>query len=223
MQFTCDAGLASIVRPGLILFGGIHVAPRSAAMHAAIERAEAALRAARDAGPVPQAVRTMYHRVGIDPTRTRPSSEALWRRVLRGEPLPAISNVVDVGNWCSVESHLPFGLYDLDRVRGSVVLRRGRAGESYAGIRKDLVNVEGRLTLADDEGPFGNPTSDSARTMVTADARSVMFVVFAPASCDARVLQDALDLTAARMGEFVGAVETTRFVAGVESYGGSRP
>src|SRR6185503_17725909 len=89
---------------------------------------------------------------------------ALLRRVRRGDELPRINSLVDVINWCSLESQLPFGLYDLDKVQGDVTLR---LGEEYAGIRKDAVHVAGRLTLADEAGAFGNPTSDSARTMVT--------------------------------------------------------
>ena len=109
----------------------------------------------------------MYKRLGIDPTKTRPSSEALLRRIRKGDALPRINSLVDVVNWCSVESQLPYGIYDADRIDGSAALRVGRAGESYAGIRKDTVHVDGRLTLVDANGPFGNPTSDSARTMVT--------------------------------------------------------
>ena len=111
----------------------------------------------------------MYKRVGLDPTKNRPSSEALWRRVRKGDPLPRVNSLVDVINWCSLESQLPFGLYDAGRIEGPVVLRLGHPDESYAGIRKDQVHVAGRLVLADATGPFGNPTSDSARTMVTVE------------------------------------------------------
>src|SRR3990172_9039197 len=100
----------------------------------------------------------MYKGVGLDPTKTRPSSEALQRRVRKGDELPRINSLVDVINWCSLESQLPFGLYDLDKIEGDVTLRLGRDGEAYAGIRKDEVHVAGRLTLADAAGAFGNPT-----------------------------------------------------------------
>src|SRR5262245_65973089 len=106
------------------------------------------------------AVRTMYKRIGLDPTKRRPSSEALLRRVRRGEPLPRVNSMVDVCNWCSLEFQLPYGLYDAAHIRGGVVLRLGQSGDSYPGIRKDDVNVDGRITLADDVGPFGNPTSE---------------------------------------------------------------
>ncbi len=135
-----------------------------------------------------EATRTMYKRVGIDPTKTRPSSEALLRRIRRGDPFPRINGVVDVINWTSLETQMSFGVYDLDRIDapdGVAQLRLGAPGEEYAGIRKDAVHVAGRLTLVDRQGAFGNPTSDSARTMVTADARRVWVVVFAPAGLTA--------------------------------------
>src|SRR5437762_3345824 len=68
------------------------------------------------------------------------------------------------------------------RVRGPVSLRRGLPGEAYQGIRKDSVHLEGRPVLADEDGPFGNPTSDSLRTAMTPATRSLVMVIFAPAA-----------------------------------------
>jgi DNA/RNA-binding domain of Phe-tRNA-synthetase-like protein len=141
----------------------------------------------------------MYKRVGIDPTKTRPSSEALLRRVRRGDELPRINSLVDVINWCSLETQLPYGLYDLDHIRGSVILRLGRAGEEYEGIRKAIVHVAERLTLADDEGAFGNPTSDSARTMVTTLTTRALVVIFAPVSVSEASVAHAVNLTRGRI------------------------
>jgi DNA/RNA-binding domain of Phe-tRNA-synthetase-like protein len=153
----------------------------------------------------------MYKRVGLDPTKTRPSSEALLRRVRKGEPLPRINSMVDVCNWCSLEFQLPYGLYDLAHVEGETLeMRLGRDGESYAGIRKDDVHVAGRICLADARGAFGNPTSDSARTMVTTATTRALVVVFAPRSVDAVRLGRVLDVTARRMMELTGAREALR-------------
>jgi len=144
----------------------------------------------------------MYKRVGLDPTKTRPSSEALLRRVRRGDALPRVNNLVDIVNWCSLESRLPFGLYDADRIDGLVRLRRGRPDEQYRGIRKDVVHVEGRLVLADDQGPFGNPTSDSARTMVTLETTRALIVVFAPSGLAETALSRVVGMTEERIGRF---------------------
>jgi DNA/RNA-binding domain of Phe-tRNA-synthetase-like protein len=159
-----------------------------------------------------QAVRAMYRRIGLDPTKTRPSSEALLRRVRRGDRLPRINTLVDICNWCSLEFQLPYGLYDVAALVPPVALRIGVPGEHYAGIRKDVVNVGDRMTLADAEGPFGNPTSDSARTMVTVGTRTVLAVVFAPADTTDTRLARVLDRTAERLLAFAGGEATVRAV-----------
>ncbi|MFQ5844279.1 MAG: B3/4 domain-containing protein [Planctomycetota bacterium] len=127
-----------------------------------------------------QDARRLYRAVGLDPTRTRPSSEALWRRLRRGEPLPRINALVDVVNFCSVSLLLPFGAYDAGRIEGDVVLRLGREGEGYEGIGKPRVNLSGRYALCDARGPFGNPTSDSKRTRITPGTRRALVTIFAP-------------------------------------------
>ena len=197
--------VAGIVRPGVLEFADVTVLERDARLDEPLARAAALARATDDAADVTAAVRTMYRRVGIDPTKTRPSSEALQRRVRKGDALPRINSLVDIINWCSLESQLPFGLYDRSRIQGSTVLRLGRQGEEYAGIRKDVVHVEGRLILADDVGPFGNPTSDSARTMVTTATTSALVVIFAPVGVENAVLERALAQTTARVREYAVA------------------
>ena len=203
MTFTLAPELASIVRPGVLWLHGATVVDQEPRLDAPLAHAEAAVRANPPAEVI--AVRTMYKRVGIDPTKRRPSSEALLRRVRKGEGLPRINSMVDVCNWCSLEFQLPYGLYDAAHIEGDVVLRLGVEGESYAGIRKDDVHVGGRITLADGRGPFGNPTSDSARTMVTAATTRALVVVFAPYEIDSRRLDHVVQVTAERMAEFTGA------------------
>lgn len=213
MQVLLGIDLAPIVAPGVLMFEDLRVLERDDRMDPAIADTEARVRAAGDLNADIGQVRTMYKRLGIDPTKVRPSSEALLRRVRKGEPLPRINSIVDICNWCSLDSQLPFGLYDLDHVDGTnVTVRVGTDGEGYEGIRKDRVNVEGRITLADATGPFGNPTSDSARTMVTVQATRVMFVIFCPREHAAQALERALTLTANRMVEFTTGHETQRLM-----------
>jgi DNA/RNA-binding domain of Phe-tRNA-synthetase-like protein len=202
--------LRSIVTPGVLAVEQVRVVEDEARLDGPMAEAERQVRANP---PVERAdVRAMYRAVGIDPTRRRPSSEALLRRVLKGDPLPRINSLVDVCNWCSLEFQLPYGLYDRDRVEGPVELRLGRDGERYPGIRKDEVHVGGRLTLADARGPFGNPSSDSARTMVTGAARSVLVVVFAPARLPQVDLAAVLAVTSRRILEFAGGHEVYRTI-----------
>jgi len=210
MHFTVSSDLAGIVRPGVLWLEGATVVARDPRMDIPLAAAEAAVRA--NPSLEVTSVRTMYKRVGLDPTKTRPSSEALLRRVRKGDPLPRVNSMVDVCNWCSFEFQLPYGLYDADHIDGDVQLRLGRAGESYPGIRKDDVHVADRITLADAIGPFGNPTSDSARTMVTTATRRVLLVVFAPVEVERATLDDVVTTTAGRMHEFTGSAEVGRLI-----------
>jgi len=61
-----------------------------------------------------------------------------------------------------------------------LVIRLGLKGESYEGIGKERVNVEGRICVADAEGACGNPTADSARTMITTATESAAWIYFLP-------------------------------------------
>jgi DNA/RNA-binding domain of Phe-tRNA-synthetase-like protein len=157
-----------------------------------------ALQAARsgEVGPLAPA-RELYRRFGIDATRVRPSSEALLRRLKKGESLPRINSLVDVANAMSVQLQVPVGLYDLAKVKGSeLVIRVGAEGESYVGIGKEKVNVAGRICVCDAEGPCGNPSADSARTMITTDTESAAWIYFLP------VADEAIDRTAELVAVF---------------------
>jgi DNA/RNA-binding domain of Phe-tRNA-synthetase-like protein len=209
MRFTLAPDLSAIVRPAVLWLDGATVVERDPRMDGPLAAAESAMRV-RPPEEI-AAVRTMYKRVGLDPTKTRPSSEALLRRVRKGDSLPRINSMVDVCNWCSLEFQLPYGLYDAAHIDGDVELRIGRDGESYPGIRKDAVHVDGRIALADRLGPFGNPTSDSARTMVTTATTQAMLVVFAPRELNSRKLTQVLDATSRRMADFTGCHEAGRW------------
>jgi DNA/RNA-binding domain of Phe-tRNA-synthetase-like protein len=123
------------------------------------------------------ATRAAYKALGKDPARYRGSAEALLRRVIAGKKLPRINNVVDVINYVSVESRLPVGLYDVAHVQGDILFRAGRAGETYKGIGKYDLNLEGLPVFCDAAGPHGSPTSDSERTMVTLATKQVIAII----------------------------------------------
>jgi len=207
-EFSLAPELASIVRPGVIWWSGATVVVHEHRLDPLLAEAEAAVRITPPAESA--AVRTMYKRVGIDPTKTRPSNEALLRRVRKGDTIPRINSAVDVINWCSLEFQLPYGLYDSGKISGPVTMRLGAEGEKYAGIRKDEVNVGGRITVADDSGPFGNPTSDSARTMVTPSATELLIIVYAPIEIGKSQLDRVVALTAERLALIAGGSLSSR-------------
>jgi len=214
VTFDVAPELRSIVTPACLAFDGVTVVEHDHQLDASFAHAESKLRAPGTLLDEPlQRTRALYRGIGLDPTKTRPSSEALLRRVRRGEPLPRVNTIVDICNWCSVETQIAFGVYDRDRIAGdALTLRLGAEGEGYDGIRKDRVNVAGRLTLVDAEGPFGNPTSDSLRTSVSAATTRVLFVLFVPAATGRTDRERAVALTAERAAAFAGGRETARLL-----------
>jgi DNA/RNA-binding domain of Phe-tRNA-synthetase-like protein len=177
--------LAGALRLGVVRFAGLTVASADASLEAALAAAEAEARARYGRStwaeiPGLRDVRASYHRMGVDPTKRRPSSEALLRRVVGGKPLPRISNLVDCINLFSLRHLVPIGLYDAARIIGPVVLRHGRPGEVYEAIGREAFGIVGRPVLADAQGPFGSPTSDALRTMVTPATRDALAVLFWP-------------------------------------------
>ena len=127
-----------------------------------------------------RAVRSIFHKTGVDPTRYRPSSEALLRRAVKGKGLYFINSVVDVVNYCSLKTLLPMGIFDADTLKAPIEFRPGRAGETYQGVGRDVLNLEGFPLLADAEGPFGSAVSDSVRTRVTEATTRLLWVTFVP-------------------------------------------
>lgn len=210
LSLKVDDSLRGVLALGLLEAEGIRGDGLSAEFEAERDRLTARLvghYAGKQPADIPGVAetRSLFHQLDIDPTKTRPSSEALLRRVLQGKGLPRVNPAVDVCNLCSLEHQLPFGLYDRDQVRGTIHVRVGRDGEGYPGIRKQRVHLAGRLLLADEEGPFGAPTSDSTRTSVTPETRALVVVVFCPVERAGRHLSGALEHVAELLTRHCGA------------------
>jgi len=125
-----------------------------------------------------RAFRDFYWKIGIDPTKIRPASEALVRRILSGSSLPMINNVVDAGNLASIETLIPIGLYDLDKIVGEPVLRFAKQSEEFIDITGKIRKLESNtIVLADDMGIIHIfPYRDSLRTMIEWNTRRVLII-----------------------------------------------
>lgn len=204
VQIAFLDGLERHVRLGLVLAEDILVREHDPALWARITALAEDLRRRLGAEqpadlPTLRQVRAMYHATGVDPTKRRPSSEALLRRVLRGQALHPVNTLVDLCNYLSLKSLLPIGLYNLDRIQGDAELRLGREAEPYEAIGRESFSVGGRMVLADRLGPFGSPTSDSTRTMITLATRRAMAVFYSP-------LSFPVDQLTAHLAEFAEGV-----------------
>lgn len=189
-----EPAVLSRTRVGSVALLGV-AGTASAALDALIATEVARLRDAHrglTAGQIEhlQPARALYRAFGIDPTRHRPSPEALTRRVLRGDEFPRVHPAVDLANLWALVHGLPVGLYDVAKLApGPLVLREGLPGESYEGIRRGEIHLEGRLVLADARGAFGNPTADSLRTSVDLSTRDALAVLFAPRDYEAAAME----------------------------------
>jgi DNA/RNA-binding domain of Phe-tRNA-synthetase-like protein len=159
-----------------------------------------------------RAVRAMFREWGLDPSKYRPSSEALLRRVIQGKGLYFISNIVDLVNLGSIETGWPFGCYDRGKLRPPMGFRRGAPEESYERVGKEVWHLEERPTLADADGPFGSPISDSVRTMITDSAQDVLITIYAPDAARDQDVQEAARCVAHRLSLFGYAATTDSYL-----------
>ena len=154
--------------------------------------------------PVAGGVRRMFKAAGIDPSRYRPSGEALVRRILKGQDLYHINCIVDINNICSIESLFPLGAYDRRHIDGDVVIRLGESSEIYRGIGREI-SIAGKLVSADSIGAFGSPIADSDRTKITEETQEVLLLLYASKSMVDSEIRGTLDRFANLASEHAGA------------------
>lgn len=198
------------VRLGIVEADEVTVAPASAELvreideECARQRRKLTVESLAEAEAI-VAVRAMFRRWGMDPSKYRPSSEALLRRVVQGKGLYNVSNVVDLSNLGSIETGWPYGVYNRAAISGEIFLRLGAAGEKYEGIGRRVWHLEGRPVLADAAGPFGSPISDSTRTQVCEGVSEILTVIYAPATAPDAAVAAAAEKQARRLEVHSGA------------------
>jgi DNA/RNA-binding domain of Phe-tRNA-synthetase-like protein len=131
------------------------------------------------AHPTVAALRTLFRAAGTDPTRYRPSSEALLRRLLKGDELPEIHPLVDLNNCLSAQLAVPCCVMAEETVEPPFDLRAGRPGEAYESLRGPF-RLEGRPLLVDARGPCDTPITGSQRVKIGPDSRRVWLVAYLP-------------------------------------------
>lgn len=156
--------------------------------------------------PAIQATRAAYKKCGKDPSRYRPSSEALCRRILRGIPLYQIDTLVDLINLASIYSGHSIGGFDLDKIQGDrLVLGIGKAGEPYEGIGRGELNIEGMPVYRDEIGGIGTPTSDHERTKITETTVHLLAIMNGYSGQEG--LEDSVNYMIGLLKEFAEATE----------------
>ena len=138
------------------------------------------------------ATRRVYRACGKDPSRYRPASEALIRRVLQGKALYQIDTLVDLINLASMAFGYSIGGFDADKFVGNTLtLGIGKEGEPYEGIGRGMINIHGLPVYRDEIGGVGTPTSDHERTKITIDTTHLLVLINGYDGNEASVKQNA--------------------------------
>jgi DNA/RNA-binding domain of Phe-tRNA-synthetase-like protein len=148
--------------------------------------------------PILRSYRDLYWRFGMDPTKLRVSSEALLRRILRGENLWRVNNLVDSMNVVSAFHRIPIGLADLHKIAGDLEVRQAKKGESFTRIGGTRIQCRGReLVIADQEKItcFGFATHDSNHTKITKKTESALVYLCLSGDVPTQVRDNSLQLT----------------------------
>jgi len=121
------------------------------------------------------ATRDAYKTLGKDPNRYRPSAESLMRRLLKNRGLFQVNAAVDVINLISLRTGFSIGAFDVSKMVGPLIYRKGKPDDQYKGIGRGKLNVENLPLLCGQHGGIGNPTSDEERTALS-ETTAEMFI-----------------------------------------------
>lgn len=155
--------------------------------------------------PAIAATREAYRRLGKDPSRYRPSAEALRRRLLRGLELYRIDTLVDLINLVSLRTGYSIGGFDADKIQGTALtLGVGHAGEPFEGIGRGLLNIEGLPVWRDAQGGIGTPTSDHERTKMDVGTRHILALINGYDGDEER-LREAAEMTRELLEKYAAA------------------
>ena len=121
--------------------------------------------------------RDSYKKLGKDPSRYRLACESLFRRLVKGNGLYRVNNVVDAGNVLSIELAKSTAALDYDKLQGDIHIRKGTNDDIYYGIGRGLINVNNIPLYVDEVSPFGSPTSDTDRTSISMETTKILLMV----------------------------------------------
>lgn len=134
--------------------------------------------------------RDSYKKLGKDPSRYRLACESLFRRLVKGNGLYRVSNVVDAGNVLSIELAKSTAVLDYDKLQGDIHIRIGTNDDIYYGIGRGLINVSNIPLYVDEVSPFGSPTSDTERTSITDSTTKILLMVICFDELDKDIIEE---------------------------------
>jgi len=153
--------------------------------------------------------RNAYKAYGKDPSRYRLAVESLFRRIIKGNTLYRINNLVDLGNYLSLHFQKSTAVLDLDKIQGDIFIRLGK-DEPYEGIARGDINIKDIPVYVDEVGPFGSTTSDTPRTMITNESSNILLLIISFTGKDG--LDDELAFAKQMVEAYAKATVTSSFV-----------
>jgi DNA/RNA-binding domain of Phe-tRNA-synthetase-like protein len=150
--------------------------------------------------PSIQEWRQIFKQTGKDPNRYRHSAEALYRRIQKQNYLASTQSAIDVNNFFSLQYQVPIGIYDVEKIQGSVSVRIGEENEEYLGLNGRMNSLNHLIVTSDELGPFGSPYVDSNRSPVTESTKNALQIIYLQPSTD---LENANRLTESLMKMFL--------------------
>jgi DNA/RNA-binding domain of Phe-tRNA-synthetase-like protein len=141
-----------------------------------------------------RAYRDFFWKLGVDPTKTRPASEALVRRVLKGSSIPRINDFVDSYNIASIETGVPIAAFDMDALDEDITLRFSGEGEEFLGIGMEgrrVVDPHILVMSSRDELVAVYPYRDADASRITTDTHDAVLISCGVPSIGSDVLLQA--------------------------------
>ncbi|MDN7243414.1 phenylalanine--tRNA ligase beta subunit-related protein [Planococcus sp. N028] len=143
----------------------------------------------------------LWKALGADPSRYRPSAEALFRRIRKQNYIVPVHSGVDMNSFLSLQYEIPLGLYDADKISGAVEIAVGTEQDQYEGLNNRINTLTNILVSRDEQGAFGSPYVDSKRTMVTEQTVNALHIFYLRPSMDR---DTAIQLLTAASNMFTG-------------------
>lgn len=134
--------------------------------------------------------RDAYKKLGKDPSRYRLACESLFRRLVKGNGLYRVNNVVDAGNVLSIELAKSTAVLDYNKLQGDIHIRIGTNDDIYYGIGRGLINVSNIPLYVDEVSPFGSPTSDTERTSIDFNTTKILLMVICFDDLDKDIIEE---------------------------------
>lgn len=155
--------------------------------------------------PLIKAYRKFYWKIKIDPTKQRPSAEALIRRILRGKNIPSINTAVDAYNLASIETQIPIGAYDYDKIKEPITLRWSKPGEKFKEIGGRIEEIKRQLVISDNEKIINiYPHRDSDETKITEETKNILIIACGAPTVPMRNILEAAEKAAENIVKYCG-------------------